>query len=45
MVKAKVPLKIASSPEDIAGVVCFLAGPQSSNMTGELVRVDAGFHL
>jgi len=45
MVKAKVPLKIASSPDDIAGVVCFLAGPQSSNMTGELVRVDAGFHL
>jgi 3-oxoacyl-[acyl-carrier protein] reductase len=25
--------------------VCFLATPQSSNMTGELVRMDAGSHL
>lgn len=45
MVMAKVPLKIASSPNEIAGVVSFLAGSQSSSMTGELVRVDAGFHL
>jgi len=44
-IQSRVPLKIASSPDDIAAVVCFLAGPQSSNMTGELVRVDAGFHL
>lgn len=45
LVEASVPLKIASSPEDIANVVCFLAGPLSSHMTGEMVRVDAGFHL
>jgi 3-oxoacyl-[acyl-carrier protein] reductase len=25
--------------------VCFLATPASSNMTGELVRMDAGLHL
>jgi 3-oxoacyl-[acyl-carrier protein] reductase len=25
--------------------VCFLATPQSSNMTGEVVRMDAGAHL
>src|ERR1700709_1882185 len=42
---AKVPLKLASKAEDIAGVVCFLATPQSSNMTGEIVRMDAGAHL
>src|SRR6201747_501848 len=42
---AKVPLKRASTAEDIAGVVCFLATPQSSNMTGEIVRMDAGAHL
>jgi 3-oxoacyl-[acyl-carrier protein] reductase len=42
---AKVPLKVASSAEDIAALVCFLATPQSSNMTGELVRMDAGLHL
>ncbi len=45
MVVAKVPLKVASTAEDIAAVVCFLATPQSSNMTGELVRMDAGMHL
>jgi NAD(P)-dependent dehydrogenase (short-subunit alcohol dehydrogenase family) len=45
MVTNKVPLKVASSAEDVAAVVCFLATPQSSNMTGELVRIDAGLHL
>ncbi len=44
-VVAKVPLKVASSADDIAQVVCFLATPASSNMTGELVRMDAGMHL
>jgi len=44
-VVAKVPLKVASTAEDIARVVCFLATPASSNMTGELVRMDAGMHL
>jgi 3-oxoacyl-[acyl-carrier protein] reductase len=42
---AKVPLKVASTAQDIAGVVCFLATRQSSNMTGEIVRMDAGAHL
>jgi 3-oxoacyl-[acyl-carrier protein] reductase len=42
---AKVPLKRASTAEDVAGLVCFLATPQSSNMTGEVVRMDAGLHL
>ena len=45
MVVAKVPLKVASTAEDVAAVVCFLATPASSNMTGELVRIDAGLHL
>jgi NAD(P)-dependent dehydrogenase (short-subunit alcohol dehydrogenase family) len=44
-VVAKVPLKVASTAEDIARVVCFLATSASSNMTGELVRMDAGMHL
>ena len=44
-VVAKVPLKRASTAEDVAGVVCFLATPQSGNMTGEVVRIDAGAHL
>ena len=44
-VVSKVPLKRASTAEDVAALVCFLATPQSSNMTGELVRMDAGMHL
>ena len=44
-VVARVPLKVASSADDIAQLVCFLASPASSNMTGEVVRMDAGMHL
>ena len=44
-VKEKMPLKVASTAEDVATLICFLATPQSSNMTGELVRLDAGWHL
>jgi NAD(P)-dependent dehydrogenase (short-subunit alcohol dehydrogenase family) len=44
-VVAKVPLKRASTAEDVAAVVCFLASSQSGNMTGEIVRIDAGAHL
>src|ERR1700761_2903904 len=44
-VVSKVPLKRASTAEDVAALVCFLATPQSGNMTGEVVRMDAGAHL
>jgi len=44
-VVARAPLKLASTAEDIAALVCFLATPSSSNMTGEVVRMDAGAHL
>jgi 3-oxoacyl-[acyl-carrier protein] reductase len=44
-VVAKVPLKRASTAEDVAALVCFLATSQSGNMTGEVVRMDAGGHL
>ena len=44
-VVSRVPLKIASSADDIAQLVCFLASPASSTMTGECVRMDAGMHL
>ena len=44
-VVARAPLKVASSAEDIAQLVCFLASPASSSMTGECVRMDAGMHL
>jgi NAD(P)-dependent dehydrogenase (short-subunit alcohol dehydrogenase family) len=44
-VMAKAPLKRASTAEDVAGLVCFLATSSSGNMTGEVVRMDAGAHL
>ncbi|WFU45249.1 SDR family NAD(P)-dependent oxidoreductase [Bradyrhizobium sp. CB82] len=44
-VLARVPLKVVSTAEDIAQLVCFLASPASSNMTGECVRIDCGMHL
>jgi 3-oxoacyl-[acyl-carrier protein] reductase len=44
-VRAAVPLRVASRPEDIAEVVTFLASPASRHMTGSLVPVDAGFLL
>jgi 3-oxoacyl-[acyl-carrier protein] reductase len=45
MVEKKVPLKIASSADDIAALVCFLATSPSGSMSGECVRMDAGLHL
>jgi NAD(P)-dependent dehydrogenase (short-subunit alcohol dehydrogenase family) len=44
-VVAKVPLKRASTAEDVAKLVSFLATAASGNMTGEIVRMDAGAHL
>jgi 3-oxoacyl-[acyl-carrier protein] reductase len=42
---AKAPLKVASNAGDLAALVCFLATSPSGNMTGEVVRMDAGAHL
>lgn len=39
------PLQKASTPEDIAGTILFLAGPDCAHMTGETLIVDAGLHL
>ncbi|MFC5946854.1 SDR family NAD(P)-dependent oxidoreductase [Pseudonocardia lutea] len=39
---ATTPLRRAGTPEEIAGVVAFLLGPDSTYMTGETVSVDGG---
>jgi 3-oxoacyl-[acyl-carrier protein] reductase len=44
-VAARVPLRAASSAEDIAGSVVFLCGADSRHVTGETLLVDAGLHL
>lgn len=44
-VAATVPLKAASTPEDIADAAVFFAGPMSRHVTGETLIVDAGLHL
>ena len=37
------PLRRTGTPEDIAGVVAFLAGPDSSFITGQNIYVDGGY--
>jgi NAD(P)-dependent dehydrogenase (short-subunit alcohol dehydrogenase family) len=39
------PLQRASTPEDVAGLIMFLASPASRNITGEVILSDAGMHL
>jgi 3-oxoacyl-[acyl-carrier protein] reductase len=44
-VAARVPLRVASSAEDIAASVVFLCSADSRHVTGETLLVDAGLHL
>jgi NAD(P)-dependent dehydrogenase (short-subunit alcohol dehydrogenase family) len=40
--EAEAPLKRFVRPEEVAAVVTFLAGPQSSAMTGQALNVTGG---
>jgi enoyl-[acyl-carrier-protein] reductase (NADH) len=44
-VAASMPLKVASTAEDIAGAAVFLASSAARHITGETLLVDAGLHL
>jgi 3-oxoacyl-[acyl-carrier protein] reductase len=39
------PLRRAGQPEEIAGVAAFLAGPDSSYITGQVITVDGGLTI
>lgn len=39
------PLKRAGRPEEIAGVAAFLAGPDSTYITGQVITVDGGLTI
>jgi 3-oxoacyl-[acyl-carrier protein] reductase len=45
LIKKMIPMKRLGKPEDIAKVVVFLAGPDSSYMTGQVITVDGGLSL
>jgi 3-oxoacyl-[acyl-carrier protein] reductase len=38
----QIPFRRYGTPEDVAAVVSFLAGPDASYMTGQVLRVDGG---
>ncbi|MEX2518450.1 MAG: SDR family NAD(P)-dependent oxidoreductase [Paracoccaceae bacterium] len=44
-VEAKSPLKVASGPDDIADSALFFVSDAARHVTGELLHVDAGYHL
>jgi len=38
----QIPMRAFASPEEVARVVAFLAGPDAARMTGALITLDGG---
>jgi 3-oxoacyl-[acyl-carrier protein] reductase len=45
LIKKLIPMKRVGQPEDVAGVVLFLAGPAAAYVTGQVLTVDGGLSL
>ena len=43
--KKMIPARRLGKPEDVAGVVVFLAGPAAGYITGQVITVDGGLSL
>ncbi len=41
----RIPLRRVAEPDDIAGVVCFLAGPDAGYITGQVVSASGGLTM
>jgi NAD(P)-dependent dehydrogenase (short-subunit alcohol dehydrogenase family) len=41
-VKAVTPLRCPQSPEEITGMVAYLASEEARNITGQVINVDGG---
>jgi 3-oxoacyl-[acyl-carrier protein] reductase len=41
-VKERIPVRRLGTPEDIADLVCYLAGPAAGYLTGQVIAVDGG---
>ena len=41
----QIPMGRLGTPDDVAGVVSFLCGPNSSYMTGAILHVNGGLFL
>lgn len=44
-IRKQIPMRSFAAVEDVARLVAFLAGPDSSYMTGALVPIDGGAHV
>jgi 3-oxoacyl-[acyl-carrier protein] reductase len=44
-IKGKIPLNRLGTPEEVASAVSFLASPDSSYITGQVIRVNGGVYL
>jgi len=41
-VKENIPMGRIGTPEEVAEIIAFLAGPQSGYVTGQVICVDGG---